>query len=109
MSNWTRVNLREVEDMAPRFGYAPHLQSRFARKALELEQSGLGHYTVEPNYRLPFGHRHTEQEEIYLVVRGSVRVKVDDEVVALGAPNTDNADAEMQPGWWPDGVSTPPS
>jgi mannose-6-phosphate isomerase-like protein (cupin superfamily) len=130
MATHTVVNLMEVEDQAPKFGYAPNLESRFARKSLELENSGLSHYRVAPGYRVPFGHRHTEQEEVYLVVSGSARVKLDDEILelaqwdavriparvmrsfgagpdgaeilAFGAPNTDNADIEMEQDWWTD-------
>jgi mannose-6-phosphate isomerase-like protein (cupin superfamily) len=130
MATHTVVNLMDVEDQAPKFGYAPNLESRFARKSLELENSGLSHYRVAPGYRVPFGHRHTEQEEIYLVVSGSAVVKLDDEILelaqwdavripigvmrsfgagpdgaeilAFGAPNTDNADIEMEQGWWTD-------
>jgi mannose-6-phosphate isomerase-like protein (cupin superfamily) len=130
MATHTVVNLMEVEDQAPQFGYAPNLESRFARKPLQLENSGLSHYRVTPGYRVPFGHRHTEQEEIYLVVSGSALVKLDDEILelaqwdavripagvmrsfgagpdgaeilAFGAPNTDNADIEMEQDWWTD-------
>ena len=131
MPSYTLVNLKnDVEDMAPKFGFAPDLESRFARKTLELENSGLSYFKVAPNYRIPFGHRHEEQEEIYLVVSGSARVKLDDEIVelgawdalrippkvtrgleagpdgaevlAFGAPNNENADVEMLQGWWAD-------
>ena len=130
MATHTVVNLMEVEDQAPKFGYAPNLESRFARKSLELENSGLSHYRVAPGYRVPFGHRHAEQEEIYVVVSGSALVKLDDEILelaqwdavripagvmrsfgagadgaeilAFGAPNTDNADIEMEQDWWTD-------
>jgi mannose-6-phosphate isomerase-like protein (cupin superfamily) len=130
MSDYTKVNLHEVEDMAPRFGFAPDMEARFARRPLELEKSGLGYYRVAPNFRIPFGHRHGEQEEVYLIVSGSARMKLDDdvvelktwdalrvpgdtmrafeagpdgaEIVAFGAPNTDNKDAEMAQGWWSD-------
>ncbi len=131
MADYTLVNLTsDVEDMAPKFGFAPNLESRFARVPLELTQSGLSHYRVAPDYRLPFGHTHSEQEEVYIVLSGSARVKVEDEVVelrpldalrippgalrafeggpegaellAFGAPITDNKDAEMTQGWWQD-------
>ena len=130
MAAYTVVNLMEVEDQAPKFGYAPNLESRFARKSLELENSGLSHYRVAPGYRVPFGHRHAEQEEVYVVVSGSALVKLDDEILelaqwdavripvgvmrsfgagpdgaeilAFGAPNTDNADIEMEQDWWTD-------
>jgi mannose-6-phosphate isomerase-like protein (cupin superfamily) len=128
VAGYTKVNLKEVEDMAPKFGMAPDIESRFARKALELEKSGLSYYRMAPDYRLPFGHTHSEQEEVYLVVAGGARFKLDDEVIdlgawdalrvpagtmrgmeagkdgaeilAFGAPNTENKDAEMEQGWW---------
>jgi mannose-6-phosphate isomerase-like protein (cupin superfamily) len=131
MAAYTVVNLKDVEDMAPRFGYAPHLQSRFARGALGLERSGLTHFTIAPGYRIPFGHRHSVQEEIYVVAGGSARIKLDDEVVelrrwdairvpaetaraleggpdgaeviAFGAPSTAEPDAEMVEGFWDEG------
>lgn len=131
MADFTRLNLRDdVEDMAPRFGYAPDAEARFARRPLGLENSGVSLFRMAPGFRFPFGHRHAEQEEVYVVLTGSARVKVEDEVVelgaldairvpgpvargleagpegaeviAFGAPNTDNKDAEMLPGWWTD-------
>jgi mannose-6-phosphate isomerase-like protein (cupin superfamily) len=131
MAGYTRVNLRaDVQDMAPQFGMEG-VEARFARKNLELEKSGLSYFRLEPGFRSPFGHTHSEQEEIYVVVSGSVRMAIGDEIVelgeweavrvpagewrgfeggpegaevlAFGAPNTDNKDAEMQPGWWPEG------
>lgn len=131
MADYTIKNLMEVEDMAPKFGFAPDLESRFARKDLELEKSGLGYYRMAPNFRLPFGHTHSEQEEVYVVVAGTAHFKIEDEIVelgtwdalrvaatvsrgmeagpegaeilAFGAPNTDNKDAEMDQGFWPEG------
>jgi quercetin dioxygenase-like cupin family protein len=129
MSGYTVVNLREVEDQAPRFGYAPHLESRFARKALGLRQSGVSLFKVAPGFRVPFGHHHTDQEEVYVVVAGSARIKLGDEIVelgawdavrvppeltrgleggadgaeilAFGAPSNENADAQMVSDFWP--------
>jgi quercetin dioxygenase-like cupin family protein len=84
-SPYTIVNLKEVEDLAPKFGFAPNLESRFARESLELENSGLSYFRVAPGFRIPFGHKHEQHEEIYLVVSGSVRMKLDDEIVELNA------------------------
>ena len=84
MADHTLVNLKDdVEDMALKFDLSPGLESRFARKPLELEKSGMSYYKVAPNFRTPFGHRHGEQEEIYVIVSGSARVKLDDEVIDL--------------------------
>jgi quercetin dioxygenase-like cupin family protein len=130
MPGYTVVNLREVEDQAPKFGYAPHLESRFARRALDLEKSGISHFKVAPGFRIPFGHRHTDQEEVYVVVAGSARIKLGDEIVelatwdavrvapelprgieggpdgaeilAFGAPSNENADAQMVGDFWPE-------
>jgi mannose-6-phosphate isomerase-like protein (cupin superfamily) len=130
VADYTLLNLKtDVEDQAPSFGYAPGLESRFARKPLGLENSGLSYFRIAPAFRVPFGHRHLEQEEVYLVLSGSARVKVEDEVLelgpldavripaaaahgmeagaegaellAFGAPNTDNKDIEMLEGFWP--------
>jgi len=82
---YTIANLKQVEDQAVKFGLSPNLESRFARRALALKQSGVTYFRLAPGYRMPFGHTHEEQEEIYLIVTGSVRMKLDDEIVELGA------------------------
>jgi mannose-6-phosphate isomerase-like protein (cupin superfamily) len=84
MAGYTVVNLREVEDSAEKFGYAPKLQARFARGALGLEKTGLSLQKLRPGFRGPFAHTHGEQEEIYVIVGGSGRLKVGDEVVDVG-------------------------
>jgi quercetin dioxygenase-like cupin family protein len=123
------MNLRgDVEDMAPQFQMGEGIEAHFARKALGLEKSGIAYFKLGPDYTLPFGHRHDEQEEIYLVVSGSARVKLDDdeielkpldavrippgitrgmaagpegaELIAFGAPNNENSDLEMVPGFF---------
>jgi quercetin dioxygenase-like cupin family protein len=84
MAEHTIVNLKEVEDMAPKFGMAPGLEARFAAGALGLENSGLSYQRLAPGFRMPFGHRHKQQEELYVVVGGSGRAKLGDDVVELG-------------------------
>jgi mannose-6-phosphate isomerase-like protein (cupin superfamily) len=84
VAGYTVVNLKEdVEDMAPKFGHAPNLEARFATRALELEKGGISYQRLAPDFRVPFGHRHKEQEELYVILSGSGRVKLDDEVVEL--------------------------
>ncbi len=83
MSDYTIVNLKEVEDQAPNFGLAPDLEARFARVALDAELIGLTYQRLAPNFRVPFGHTHKTQEEVYLVTSGSLRVKVGDKVEEL--------------------------
>ena len=83
MAGYTRVNLKsDVRDMAPEFGMEG-IEARFARNNLELENSGLSRFRLEPGYRTPFGHTHSEQEEVYVVVSGSARVAIGDDVVEL--------------------------
>jgi mannose-6-phosphate isomerase-like protein (cupin superfamily) len=129
MSTYTKKNLREVENQAPKFDMPAEMEARFARTALDGKTLGLSLFTLAPNFRIPFGHKHDGQEEVYVVVRGSGRVKVEDEIVELAQwdairfdKNTmrnveagpdgieyvafgageDPTDAEMAPGWWSD-------
>ena len=60
----------------------PTLEFRAATKAVELEQSALS-YQRPPGYRFPYGHTHETQEEVYVVLAESGRMKVDDEIVEL--------------------------
>jgi mannose-6-phosphate isomerase-like protein (cupin superfamily) len=81
---FTRRNLKhDLEDVGSNFGGASDLEFRIATKELELEQSGLTYQRVPPGYRFPYGHTHARQEEVYVVVRGSGRMKVDDEIIEL--------------------------
>jgi mannose-6-phosphate isomerase-like protein (cupin superfamily) len=130
MAGYTTLNLKDVEDQAPNFGLSPDLEARMARVPLELEQFGLSYQRIAPNFRLPFAHKHKNQEEAYVVVSGSMRAKVGDdivelkqwdvlrvdkdtvrgfeagpegaEVIAVGAPNTGPGDAETTNDWWTD-------
>ena len=127
------MNLKtDVEDSATKFGYAPNMEARFAAGALGLEQSAVSYQRVAPGFRIPFGHSHREQEELYVFISGGGRLKLDDEIVevealdavripahvtrgfeagpegaellAFGAPNTGSPgeDAVPEPGWWND-------
>jgi uncharacterized cupin superfamily protein len=81
---YTIANLKDdVEDQAPKFGHSPDLEARFAGGALECEQLGLSYQRLAPNVRMPFGHRHKEQEEVYVVVEGSGKVKLGDDVAEV--------------------------
>src|SRR5919201_1228357 len=127
MASYTKVNLKEVEDQAPRFGLDGRMEARMARVPLELEHSGISYQRLAPDFRLPYGHRHKNQEEVYVLVSGSARARLDDEVVelrqwdavrvpketmrsfeaapegaemiAVRGPNTGPGDAENLPGW----------
>jgi uncharacterized cupin superfamily protein len=79
---FTLRNLKEdLEDVGSNFDGAPDLEFRMATGALELENSGLSYQRVPPGYRFPYGHTHRKQEEVYVVLRGSGRMKVDEEIV----------------------------
>jgi mannose-6-phosphate isomerase-like protein (cupin superfamily) len=81
---FTLRNLKQdLEDVGSNFDGPPDLDFRVATKALELEKSGLSYQHVPPGYRFPYGHTHKKQEEVYVVVGGSGRMKVDDEIVEL--------------------------
>src|SRR4051812_20806113 len=125
MADYTVVNLvGDVENMAPKFGM-DGLEARFARTNLQLEKSGLSYLAIDPDTAIPFGHRHEEQEEIYVVLEGGGTCQLEDEAVEMGrmdairipaqvahsfragsdgarllffgAPNTNNKDIEMIP------------
>jgi mannose-6-phosphate isomerase-like protein (cupin superfamily) len=81
---YTRKNIRrDLKDIGAMFKGAHDLEFRAATKALELEHSALSYQRVPPGYRFPYGHTHRRQEEVYVVVRGSGRMKIDDEIVEL--------------------------
>ena len=134
MAGYTKVNLKnDVDDQAPNFGLAPDLEARMARVPLEMENAGISYQRIAPNFRVPFGHKHKNQEEVYVVLSGSVRMKIEDEVhdlkqwdavrvhkdtmrgfeggpegaeiLAIGAPSTGPGDAEVVQDWWADSTS----
>jgi mannose-6-phosphate isomerase-like protein (cupin superfamily) len=130
VTDYTIKNLKgDVDDQAPQAGLTG-LEARFARDVLDCQNFGLSYQRLEPDVRNPFGHRHREQEEVYVILEGGGRVKLDDEIrdvrlwdavrvgkdtircfeagperlafLAFGAPKTSGRDAEMIPDWWSD-------
>jgi mannose-6-phosphate isomerase-like protein (cupin superfamily) len=130
MGDYTKLNLKaDVEDMAPKFGFAPDMEYRVGRSPLETAESALSYLRLAPGYRMPFGHTHERQEEVYVLLSGTAKLKLDDEIAELrpldavriaaetmrnleagpdgaelllfGAPNTGENDAEMTQDWWP--------
>jgi uncharacterized cupin superfamily protein len=123
---YTRVNLVELEDSASKHGHGEHQEARFAAQALAAERTGLSFHRVKPGKRQAFGHRHKEAEEVYVVIGGSGRVRIDDDVLELqrldairvaphavrafeGGPDglellafgpRHEGDGEILPGWW---------
>ena len=131
MSDYTHINLKEdVDDQAPNFGLSPNLEARMARVPLGLQNSGVSYLRLAPGFRIPFGHNQKNQEEVYVLVSGSGRIKIEDEVrdlkqwdavrlhhdtmrgfeagddgaelIAIGAPSTGPGDAEVVADWWSD-------
>jgi mannose-6-phosphate isomerase-like protein (cupin superfamily) len=82
-ASFTKLNLTEVEDSAPKFGLGEVQQARFANSDLEVEQTGLSYHRLAAGKRQGFGHKHDRVEEIYVVLSGGGRVKLDEEVVEL--------------------------
>ena len=124
----TLKNLKDVEDKAPGFGMSEVQEARFAHGDLDAERTGVSLLRVKPGRRQAFGHKHDEAEEVYVVISGSGRVKLDDEIIeiseldalrvapgvmrqfeagdegleylAVGARH--EGDGEIVPGWWSD-------
>jgi quercetin dioxygenase-like cupin family protein len=122
------VNMLELDDSVG--GRVEGLEGRFARAHLDSRDLGVSHFRYAPNLRSTMGHRHGEQEEAYIVVAGSGRVMLDDEVhelnqwdvvrvsppvtrafaagpdgmdvIAIGGPKPEGRDGEMLEVVWPD-------
>lgn len=80
---FTHRNLLDSQDMAPGFGITTGSEARFPTTDLELERTGFAHHRLPPGVRIPFGHRHVEAEEVYVVLSGNGRARIDDELVEL--------------------------
>ncbi len=80
---YTLKKLTEVEDSAPKSGFGEIEQARFANEELKTEGTGVSHHRLKADKRQPFAHRHEAAEEIYVVLAGSGRAKLDDEIVAI--------------------------
>ncbi len=128
MSNFAAVNLLEIEDSVG--DRAPGIEGRFARKHLDSRDLGVSLFRYAANVRSPMSHSHREQEEAYVVVAGSGRVLLDNEVhelrqwdvvrvapevvrafeagadgldiVAIGGPKPEDGDGVMGAAAWPD-------
>jgi mannose-6-phosphate isomerase-like protein (cupin superfamily) len=80
--SYTIKNLREVKDVAPEHGFSEIQEARFPRSDLGAEATGLAYHVMHPGKR-GFGHRHESAEEVYVVLSGSGRMKLDEEIVEL--------------------------
>jgi mannose-6-phosphate isomerase-like protein (cupin superfamily) len=78
---YTQKKLTDVKDSAPEFGLGEDAEARFAKYDLDAEDTGVSHYRLKPGKRQPFGHRHDKAEEVYVVLGGAGRLKLDDEII----------------------------
>jgi quercetin dioxygenase-like cupin family protein len=81
----SQINLAEVSDAAPANGFGDRWEARVARGDLHAEQTGLTHFRLHPGKRSPFMHRHKRGEEIYVILAGNGRIKLDEEIFAVRA------------------------
>jgi quinol monooxygenase YgiN/mannose-6-phosphate isomerase-like protein (cupin superfamily) len=79
-TGYTLVNLEDVEDMAKRFGFGDQGEARFAHRPLGAVRTGLSHQRLHPGVRQAFGHRHQHAEEVFVILAGSGRVKIGDDI-----------------------------
>jgi mannose-6-phosphate isomerase-like protein (cupin superfamily) len=128
VSRFAIKNLMEVDDSAA--GRGSGVEARFGRKHLDSDHLGVSYFRYGPGVRPPYGHKHETQEEAYVVVNGSGRMKLDDEIVELrqwdvvrvapevirgveggpdgielivvGSDRPEDGDGEMFNDWWKD-------
>jgi mannose-6-phosphate isomerase-like protein (cupin superfamily) len=80
MPDYSKTNLAEIDDSTPdREG----LEARFGRKHLDSHELGVSLFRYAPGYHSDSGHHHKVQEEAYVVVGGSGRIRLDDEIIEL--------------------------
>ena len=78
MPGYAIVNLLEIDDSVGE--RVPGLEGRFGRTLLGSSDLGVSHWRYAPGLRSPASHSHREQEEAYVVVAGSGRVRLGDEL-----------------------------
>ena len=83
--SYTIKNLTETTDSAPKFGLDELGEAHFARKELGAQATGISYQVLKPGKRQAFGHKHDKAEEIYVVLSGSGRVRLDDEIIDVSA------------------------
>jgi quercetin dioxygenase-like cupin family protein len=79
VSGYASKNLMEIDDLFE----GPEMEVRFSRKYLDSEHLGISLFKYAPGFTAVDGHHHKVQEEAYVVIAGSGRIRLDDEVVEL--------------------------
>jgi uncharacterized cupin superfamily protein len=82
--NYTIKNLRQTTDSAPKFGFGELGEAHFPRQELGAQTTGLAYHVLKPGKRQAFGHSHDKAEEVYVVLSGGGRMRLDDEVIDIG-------------------------
>jgi quercetin dioxygenase-like cupin family protein len=72
--------IKNFEDIEP--SGANGVDGRFSRKFLDSTELGVSRWRYEPGRQVA-GHRHEVQEEVYTVINGSGRMKLDDEIIEI--------------------------
>ena len=103
---YTRTNLLEVKDSGPDIELDEWQESRFASGDLDAADTGVTHHRIKPDTRQGFAHRHERAEEVYVVLSGSGRVKLDDDILALEPMDAVRVAPEVLRTWeaGPDGL-----
>ena len=83
MTDFTRKNLGDVEDMAIQGGFSEFQEARFAGTDLGLDTLGVSYQMVKPGKHHAFGHRHQQAVEVYVVLSGSGVFHLDDDEVEV--------------------------
>jgi quercetin dioxygenase-like cupin family protein len=124
--DYSIVNLLELENVVTSVA---GIEGRFARKQIESRDLGVSHFRYAPGVRGK-GHAHREQEEAYVVVAGSGRMLLGEEVrdlrqwdvvrvapavvrafeggpdgldfIAIGGPKPEGGDGLQADAPWPD-------
>jgi uncharacterized cupin superfamily protein len=82
-TGFAHINLDDVADLAAQYGMGELGEARYLREDVGAEGIGMTLYRMNPGRRGGFGHRHERAEEMYVVLSGSGRVKIDDEILDL--------------------------
>jgi mannose-6-phosphate isomerase-like protein (cupin superfamily) len=93
--HYSQINLAEIEDAAPANGFADRWQARGARTALGAQHTGVTHFRLLAGKRSPFAHRHASAEEIYVILSGTGRLKLDDEITDVRTLDAIRVDPEV--------------